>query len=95
MIRVDLAKRIAHQVPLLFEKDVEEAVKVMIDSLSDALVAGDRIEIRGFGTFSLRNYESRSATNPKTGEKLVLNSRSIPHFRFSKRMLAQLNKGDE
>ncbi len=94
MIRADLVKKIADKRPQLFEKDIEKSVKEVINALAEALVDGDRIEIRGFGTFNLRQYARCYATNPKTREKVSLNVRSIPHFKVGKALHNRLNKND-
>ena len=77
-----LAKKQAH----LAHKDVELAVKCVIDKMSRALSSGDRIEIRGFGSFSLHYRSPRMGRNPKTGESVALSSKYVPHFKPGKEL---------
>ena len=73
-------------------KDVELAVKAIIDQLSGALSSGSRIEIRGFGSFSLHYRASRRGRNPKTGEAVVLSEKYVPHFKPGKALREQVNQ---
>lgn len=73
-------------------KDVELAVKAIIDQLSGALSSGSRIEIRGFGSFSLHYRASRQGRNPKTGENVVLSEKYVPHFKPGKALREQVNQ---
>ena len=91
MNRSDLIKRIAQKHEQLPPKDVEWAVKMMIGHLSQALADGTRIEIRGFGSFSLRYRAPRTGRNPKTGEAVGLSSRYIPHFKPGKDLRERVN----
>lgn len=86
MNKSDLIKRIAQKHEQLPPKDVEWAVKMMIGHLSQALAEGTRVEIRGFGSFSLRHRGPRVGRNPKTGETVELPSRHIPHFKPGKNL---------
>ena len=95
MNRSDLIKRIAQRHEQLPPKDVEWAVKMMIGHLSQALTDGTRIEIRGFGSFSLRHRAPRVGRNPKTGEAVVLPSRYIPHFKPGKDLRERVNTAYE
>ena len=78
----ELAKKQAH----LAQKDVELAVKCIIEQMSDALSNGDRIEIRGFGSFSLHYRSPRTGRNPKTGASVSLSSKHVPHFKPGKEL---------
>lgn len=95
MNRSDLIKRIAQRHEQLPPKDVEWAVKMMIGHLSQALTDGTRIEIRGFGSFSLRHRAPRVGRNPKTGEAVGLPSRYIPHFKPGKDLRERVNTAYE
>jgi integration host factor subunit beta len=77
------------QLPL---KDVELAVKLLLDYMSDILASGDRIEIRGFGSFSLHFRAPRTGRNPKTGESVVLDGKYVPHFKPGKEMRDRVNE---
>lgn len=92
MTRSELIERIAEAQDQLMLKDVELAVKAIIDQLSGALSSGSRIEIRGFGSFSLHYRASRRGRNPKTGEAVVLSEKYVPHFKPGKALREQVNQ---
>ena len=71
--------------------DVEYSIKKIIDFMSENLYQGERIEIRGFGTFSLHTHQSRLARNPKTGDKIALERRNTVHFKPSKELKSRVN----
>ena len=73
-------------------EDIEEATKLVLARMTTALEQGERIEIRGFGTFSLHHYKPREARNPKTGKKVVLDKTSSPHFKVGKELRERVNK---
>jgi integration host factor subunit beta len=70
----------------------EEIINKMFDTMSKALIAGDRIEIRGFGAFSIRRYEGYTGRNPKTGAKTVVEAKRLPFFKVGKDFREGLNK---
>jgi integration host factor subunit beta len=80
---------VQNQLPI---KDVELAVKLLLDYMSDILASGDRIEIRGFGSFSLHFRAPRTGRNPKTGESVVLEGKYVPHFKPGKEMRDRVNE---
>ncbi|MCI4412246.1 MAG: integration host factor subunit beta [Thiotrichales bacterium] len=80
---IDLIARRQHQLPA---KDIELAVNLIIETLSDALATDDRIEIRGFGSFTLHHRKPRIGRNPKTGAAVALESKSVPHFKPGKEL---------
>ena len=86
MTRTNLIARLAAQQHHLTAVDVELTVKLIVDQLSDALARGERIEIRGFGAFSLRTRKSRVGRNPRTGEPVDVLAKRIPYFRPSKEL---------
>jgi integration host factor subunit beta len=86
MTRTDLIDRLTDGQPHLNQEDVELAVKTILDQMSDVLAQGERIEIRGFGAFSLRRRESRGGRNPRTGELVVLPERHVTHFKPGKEL---------
>lgn len=86
MTRSDLIAKIAELHPQLLTKDAEFAVKVILESLSTALARGDRAEIRGFGSFSLNYRPPRQGRNPKTGDKVKVPSKYVPHFKAGKEL---------
>jgi len=71
--------------------DVEYSIKKIIDLMSENLYQGERVEIRGFGTFSLHTHQSRLARNPKTGDKIALERRNTVHFKPSKELKSRVN----
>jgi integration host factor subunit beta len=71
--------------------DVEYSIKKIIDFMSENLYQGERVEIRGFGTFSLHTHQSRLARNPKTGDKIALERRNTVHFKPSKELKSRVN----
>ena len=92
MTKSELIEKIAEQQLQLPAKDVELAVKLIVSYLSDALSSGTRIEIRGFGSFSLHYREPRLGRNPKTGESVQLDGKYVPHFKPGKELRERVNK---
>ena len=86
MTKSDLIARLAERFPQLVAKDADFAVKMILDAMSEALVKGDRIEIRGFGSFSLNYRPPRVGRNPKSGEKLDVPEKWVPHFKAGKEL---------
>lgn len=84
MTRSDLVAQLAEQFGQLGHKDTEFAVKTMLDAMSDALARGHRIEIRGFGSFSISRRPPRLGRNPRSGEQVLIPERLVPHFKPGK-----------
>jgi integration host factor subunit beta len=93
MNRSDLITRLAELHPQLLAKDAESVVKVILDALSNTLSKGGRIEIRGFGSFELNYRPSRQGRNPKTGEKLKVPAKYVPHFKAGKELRERVIEG--
>lgn len=91
MTKSDLIELLARQQPQLAHKDVEQVVKCVLEHLSQAIAAGQRIEIRGFGSFSLHHRPPRTGRNPKTGDTVALDSKFIPHFKPGKELRDRVN----
>ncbi len=91
MTKSELIERITTRHPELSNKDIELAVKTILDTMSQALSQGDRIEIRGFGSFSLHFRNPRLGRNPKTGESVELRGKYVPHFKPGKELREQVN----
>ena len=91
LTKSELIERIAEKQAQLSLKDVELAVKTMVDELSDTLAGGGRIEIRGFGSFSLHFRAPRTGRNPKTGDSVKLYGKHVPHFKPGKQLREQVN----
>ncbi|MGZ8095793.1 MAG: integration host factor subunit beta [Methylosarcina sp.] len=86
MTKSELIEALARQQPHLPLKDVELAVKCIIEKMNQALSTGERIEIRGFGSFSLHLRPPRMGRNPKTGESVALSKKYVPHFKPGKEL---------
>ena len=91
MTKSELIERISEQQPQLSAKDVEFAVKTILEQMSDVLAGGERIEIRGFGSFSLHYRAPRKGRNPKTGDTVELEGKYVPHFKPGKEMRERVN----
>ena len=92
MTRSELIELIASQQSQLSTKDVELAVKLMIDHMAETLSSGERIEIRGFGSFSLHYREPSQGRNPKTGDSVELEGKHVPHFKPGKELRERVNR---
>ncbi len=86
MTKSDLIARLAERFPQLVAKDAEYAVKMILDAMSEALAKGDRIEIRGFGSFALNYRPPRVGRNPKSGDKVNVPGKWVPHFKAGKEL---------
>ena len=86
MTKSELIERIVTHQGQLSSKDVELAIKTMLEQMSQALATRDRIEIRGFGSFSLHYRPPRMGRNPKTGESVALPAKHVPHFKPGKEL---------
>lgn len=95
MTKSKLIQRLAAKMPHLFAKDAELVVNTIFDEISTALIEGRRVELRGFGAFSVRRREGRKARNPKTGETVTLGERCALYFRSGREVKKRLNPGDE
>ena len=91
MTKSELIDLIAKEQNHLAYRDVELAVKCMLEQMSQALASGDRIEIRGFGSFSLHYRSPRQGRNPKTGESVALAGKYVPHFKPGKELRERVN----
>ncbi len=92
MTKSELIEKVASKNPQLSQKDVELAVKSMLEEMSKTLATGGRIEIRGFGSFSLHYRAPRLGRNPKTGESVGLNGKFVPHFKPGKELRERVNE---
>jgi integration host factor subunit beta len=92
MTKSELIERLIDAHPQLSVKDVELAVKTILDHMTEALSEGERIEIRGFGSFSLHYRAPRMGRNPKTGESVPLPAKYVPHFKPGKELRDQVNQ---
>ncbi|MEY4767486.1 MAG: hypothetical protein RL637_125 [Pseudomonadota bacterium] len=92
MTKSELVEVLAKQQPHLALKDVEQVVKLIIEQMSYSLASGERIEIRGFGSFSLHYRPPRMGRNPKTGGSVALASKHVPHFKPGKELRERVDK---
>lgn len=94
MTKSELIERIAFKQDHLHLRDVDSAVKMILDQVSDELSSGNRIEIRGFGSFSLHYRAPRVGRNPKTGDSVDLTGKYVPHFKPGKELRNRVNLDD-
>ena len=93
MIKSELVQRIAEQNPHLYQRDVENIVNAILDEVTNALRHGNRVELRGFGAFSVKNRPARTGRNPRTGQKVEVEEKYVPFFKTGKEMRERLNDG--
>lgn len=91
MIKSELVQRIAERNPHLYQRDVENIVNAILDEVVGALARGDRVELRGFGAFSVKNRPARVGRNPRTGEQVDVAEKHVPFFKTGKEMRERLN----
>jgi integration host factor subunit beta len=91
MIKSELVSKLAEQNPHLYQRDIEQVVNAILDTISDALAQGGRVELRGFGTFTAKKREARAGRNPRTGEAVSVSEKVVPAFRMGKAMRHRLN----
>ena len=91
MTRSDLVARVSEIYPYMSVKNVDRIVSIVIDSIVEALKNGNRVELRGFGSFSVRERESSEARNPRTGEKVLIGKKKVPFFKAGKQLKALIN----
>ena len=94
MIKSELIHKIANTNPHLYHRDVERIVSTVLDSISTALASGDRVELRGFGAFSVKVRPARQGRNPRTGETVAVEEKRVPFFRTGKELRERLNSGE-
>jgi integration host factor subunit beta len=91
VIKSELVQHIAERNPHLYQRDVENIVNAILDEITDALKRGDRVELRGFGAFSVKKRDARVGRNPRTGEHVSVEQKSVPFFKTGKEMRERLN----
>jgi integration host factor subunit beta len=91
MTKSELIERLSEQLDQLPAKDVELSVKNILEEMANKLAEGERIEIRGFGSFSLHYRPPRVGRNPKTGESVTLSAKYVPHFKPGKELRERVN----
>ena len=91
MTKSELILRLAERNPHLYQRDVERIVATVFDEVSAALSRGQRVELRGFGAFSVKRRDARQGRNPRTGETVAVTSKRIPFFKTGKQLRDRLN----
>ena len=92
MIKSGLVQTLAEQNPHLYQRDVEKIVNTVLDGIGDALAQGNRVELRGFGAFSVKEREARMGRNPRTGEAVPVERKWVPFFKTGKDLRERLNR---
>ncbi len=95
MIKSELVARLAERYPHLYHRDVERIVTTMLDEITRALAKGHRVELRGFGAFSVKTRPSRTGRNPRTGAPVTVSEKRAPFFRTGKELRERLNGGTD
>ena len=91
MTRSELLQRLADENPHLFRRDVERIVDTVFQEIIEAMARGDRVELRGFGAFSVKKRDARNGRNPKTGEAVDVDQKHVPFFKTGKLLRDRLN----
>jgi integration host factor subunit beta len=93
VIKSELVQRIAEKNPHLYQRDIEKIVNAILNEITEALVRGDRVELRGFGAFSVKRRDARPGRNPRTGAHVDVDEKAVPFFKTGKEMRERLNEG--
>jgi integration host factor subunit beta len=93
MTKSELIARLAERNPHLYQRDVERIVTTIFDEIAGALARGDRVELRGFGAFSVKRRDPRQGRNPRTGETVAVDGKAVPFFKTGKQLRERLNVG--
>ena len=91
MIRSELIQKFADDNPHLYQRDVEKIVNTIFDEITRAMAEGDRVELRGFGAFSVKKRDGRTGRNPRTGEAVDVDMKHVPFFKTGKLLRDRLN----
>lgn len=92
MIKSELILRLAERNPHLYQRDIERIVATIFDEISAALARGDRVELRGFGAFSVKRRPARTGRNPRTGNAVQVAEKHVPFFKTGKELRERLNE---
>ena len=93
MIKSELVQHISTQNPHLYQRDVENIVNAILNEIIAAMARGDRVELRGFGAFSVKSRPARTGRNPRTGEAVHVAAKHVPFFKTGKELRDRLNDG--
>jgi integration host factor subunit beta len=91
MTKSELIQRLAERNPHLLHRDIERIVQTVFDEIADALSEGNRVELRGFGAFSVKNRTARTGRNPRTGSAVSVEAKRVPYFKTGKELRERLN----
>ena len=91
MTKSELILKLAERNPHLYQRDVERILSTVFDEITGALARGDRVELRGFGAFSVKRRQSRVGRNPRTGEAVQVAEKAVPFFKTGKELREKLN----
>jgi integration host factor subunit beta len=91
MTKSELIARLSEANPHLYQRDIERIVTTIFDEIANALARGDRVELRGFGAFSVKRREARQGRNPRTGEQVAVSEKAVPFFKTGKQLRERLN----
>ena len=91
MTKSELIQRLAERNPHLYLRDIEKIVETVFEEITQALVDGDRVELRGFGAFSVKHRDARTGRNPRTGETVQVEAKRLPFFKTGKALREDLN----
>ncbi|MEZ5813939.1 MAG: integration host factor subunit beta [Alphaproteobacteria bacterium] len=95
MTKSELIQRLAEQNPHLYLRDIEKIVDTLFEEITQALADGNRVELRGFGAFSIKHRDARMGRNPRTGESVHVEAKRLPFFKTGKGLRERLNGGKE
>jgi integration host factor subunit beta len=95
VIKSELIQRLAEENPHLYQRDVERIVSTVFDEIAAALARGDRVELRGFGAFSVKSRDARVGRNPRTGEAVPVPEKRVPFFKTGKDLRDRMNGGSD
>lgn len=95
MIKSELIVRLAEANPHLYQRDIERIVNTIFETITDALARGDRVELRGFGAFSVKYRDARTGRNPRTGATVDVDAKAVPYFKTGKELRVRINGGVE
>jgi len=93
MIRSELVQKIADENPHLYQRDVERLVATVFDEIIEAMAKGNRVELRGFGAFSVKHRDARTGRNPRTGASVSVDEKHVPFFKTGKLRASVLGSG--
>ena len=92
MTKSELIIRVADKYPMLYQSDIERIVNTIFDTVIENITIGNRVELRGFGTFGIKERKARKSRNPRTGETVYVQSKTVPFFRMGKQLRDRINK---